>query len=270
MLDMARVRYVNSSGLGVLVREAEDLRAGGGGLALAGVATRVRIVIEMLGLEPFLPLYSDVAAGCLALGSNVALEVPDPEAVADPEPGSLYPRAARCRCGTRLELARPGRWRCPRCFAGLQATPDGVLRPLAYPGFASPGLVPVELTLGATPACGEGLLHLVTAVCRQVIGPQALHGLRLAVHEVCLAMTQRVYAASPGVFHVSIQAAPGRVLVRFADSGASLEPLGGAALFPHGARLGEFECRPHPTGVGNTIRLLQTDPAFAAAGPSPA
>lgn len=50
-LDLAEVRYIGSTGLGVLVKHAQVLDQAGGGLFLLGVQSKVRIVIEMLGLE---------------------------------------------------------------------------------------------------------------------------------------------------------------------------------------------------------------------------
>ena len=72
-------------------------------------------------------------------------------------------------------------------------------------------------------------------------------------------MQQSVYANNPnGVYHVSIERQQGRVQIRFADSGATIEAARAGQFFPHASRsLSEFECRPHPVG-GNTIRLVQT------------
>jgi len=50
-LDMAGVRYVNSTGLGVLVKHAQALEEAGGAMSLLGITAKVRIVVEMIGLE---------------------------------------------------------------------------------------------------------------------------------------------------------------------------------------------------------------------------
>ena len=52
VLDCARVRHVTASGLRVLARHAEALRAQGGGLTLVGCPPRMRVCVEMLGLAP--------------------------------------------------------------------------------------------------------------------------------------------------------------------------------------------------------------------------
>ena len=51
VLDLAGVRYVSSSGFGVLVKHAQALSDSGGSVSLLGISTKVRVVAEMLGLE---------------------------------------------------------------------------------------------------------------------------------------------------------------------------------------------------------------------------
>src|SRR5690242_2035331 len=52
VLDLASVRYVSSSGIATLVKAAQAFEARGGGLSLLGVGAKVRVVLEMLGVEP--------------------------------------------------------------------------------------------------------------------------------------------------------------------------------------------------------------------------
>lgn len=51
VLDLADVRYVSSSGFGVLVKHAQALEDSGGSVSLLGISAKVRVVAEMLGLE---------------------------------------------------------------------------------------------------------------------------------------------------------------------------------------------------------------------------
>ena len=53
VLDVSKVKYVNSTGLGSLVKYADAFKAAGGGLVLLKVPPKVKIVIEMLGLHEF-------------------------------------------------------------------------------------------------------------------------------------------------------------------------------------------------------------------------
>jgi anti-anti-sigma factor len=60
ILDFAGTRYVNSSALAVLVKFAETFREAGGGIALAAVSSRVKLVFEMLGLLVFFKFFDSV------------------------------------------------------------------------------------------------------------------------------------------------------------------------------------------------------------------
>jgi anti-anti-sigma factor len=60
VLDMGETKYVNSSALAVLVKFAENFRERGGGIALARVTSRVKLVFEMLGLLVFFKFFDSV------------------------------------------------------------------------------------------------------------------------------------------------------------------------------------------------------------------
>ncbi len=60
ILDFSATKYVNSSALAVLVKFAEAFREQGGGIALAQVSSRVKLVFEMLGLLVFFKFFDTV------------------------------------------------------------------------------------------------------------------------------------------------------------------------------------------------------------------
>ena len=60
ILDFKTTKYVNSSALAVLVKFAESFREQGGGIALAQVSSRVKLVFEMLGLLVFFKFFDTV------------------------------------------------------------------------------------------------------------------------------------------------------------------------------------------------------------------
>ncbi len=70
VLDMADTRYVNSTALAVLVKYAEAFKPRGGGIALARVAPRVKLVFEMLGLLVFFKFYDTVEAAVAAFDAR--------------------------------------------------------------------------------------------------------------------------------------------------------------------------------------------------------
>jgi len=67
VLDVSRVVHACSSPLGLLVKVADDLTRRRGGLALVATPPKLRIVIEMLGLDAFFLLCDDMQDAVRAL-----------------------------------------------------------------------------------------------------------------------------------------------------------------------------------------------------------
>ena len=67
VLDLAQVRFVDSSGLSVLVAALKAARAAGGDVALAGLRPEVRSVIQLTRLDRVLDLYNDSGSAIAAM-----------------------------------------------------------------------------------------------------------------------------------------------------------------------------------------------------------
>jgi anti-anti-sigma factor len=67
IIDMSQVSYVDSIGLGALVRAHVSLQNAGGRLALVGVPERVKLLLGLLGLDPVLLVYDSLASAQEAL-----------------------------------------------------------------------------------------------------------------------------------------------------------------------------------------------------------
>lgn len=67
VLNMRRVKFINSTAIGAILRARRELRAAGGGLALARASGYVRDVFAKLGLDPVLPHFSEEEDAAAAL-----------------------------------------------------------------------------------------------------------------------------------------------------------------------------------------------------------
>jgi anti-sigma B factor antagonist len=61
ILDLGRVEFVDSSGLGALISALKRARQGGGDLRIADVTEQVRTVLKLTNLDRVLKPYADVA-----------------------------------------------------------------------------------------------------------------------------------------------------------------------------------------------------------------
>ena len=67
VLDLSRVDYMSSAGLGTVVWLGKRLREVKRGYAIAGLRDRVAQVFKLSGLDRILPIYPDLAAAEAAL-----------------------------------------------------------------------------------------------------------------------------------------------------------------------------------------------------------
>ena len=70
ILDLSRVDYMSSAGLGTVIWLGKRLREMKRSYAVSGLRDRVAQVFKLSGLDRILPIYPDVAAAEAALGEE--------------------------------------------------------------------------------------------------------------------------------------------------------------------------------------------------------
>jgi stage II sporulation protein AA (anti-sigma F factor antagonist) len=86
LLDMAGIRYVNSTGLGSLVKLADGLENEGGMIALMKIHPKVKVVFDMLGLNAFFKIFKtdEEALDFLKESSSETALEPEPDVEVPP------------------------------------------------------------------------------------------------------------------------------------------------------------------------------------------
>jgi len=189
IMDLESVKYINSTGVELMVHEADALRKRGGGTVLAHVPPKVTLLLETLGLNDFFRIADDqkeafaLLAGKQAAPANVQARLrtsEQPAAGAEAPQAKAAPsaRGIACgHCGVRLTVAGPGAYRCPRCRALLQV--DAGFNVQARPE-AADGTV--EVILPAQIEYIEALrLLLSVSAMRAKLGGDDLSGVSEAV-----------------------------------------------------------------------------------------
>ena len=74
VLNMRRVKFINSTGIGAVLKVRKELLAAGGGLALARSSAFVKDIFNKLGLDSVLPQYDEEEDAADALSEE---EIPD-------------------------------------------------------------------------------------------------------------------------------------------------------------------------------------------------
>lgn len=67
VIDLARLTFIDSSGLSALVSGFKALREQDGSLALAGVSSQVRVALELTKLDRIFAIHPDIASALASL-----------------------------------------------------------------------------------------------------------------------------------------------------------------------------------------------------------
>jgi anti-anti-sigma factor len=207
LLDLEKVRYINSSGFGALVKFSDQFKAKGGGLGLFNVPAKVQVVLEMLGLQAFFPIFATQAAAEEAMQSSA--EFPAPEAPPEPAPAPAAPRAPAAQepraasvarsapaapsgpaypgtfscavCTAGLEVLASGTYRCPGCGAVFEASPEGHL---SFPSVEQ-GTSAVQVALDTGPTGRRVLRTLVVSLAEPLLTGRSTGEIAEALDELC-------------------------------------------------------------------------------------
>ncbi|HYE06446.1 MAG TPA: anti-sigma factor antagonist [Planctomycetota bacterium] len=108
LLVLTNVKYINSTGLGTIVKCVDTFRESGGDIKLVGVPTKVIALFEMLGLLALFETH-DTIEGAVASFSK------GKEAKPEPAPTAKFPiQFKHPVTGMGLNVSQPGRFKDPR------------------------------------------------------------------------------------------------------------------------------------------------------------
>jgi len=175
ILNLSGVTYINSTGMGALIKFSDSYRSIGGEIALVSIPRKVVALFEMLGLISIFQIFDvDTSAmeylrDFIARGEQEAVApAPDVKAAApqvkvkdDPE---RYPVHFSCpACKTRLQIPGSGKFKCARCSTYYSAIPDGSVKALRLEESRV-----TELRLPCTLAFTDGLRRIIDGLAEEL------------------------------------------------------------------------------------------------------
>lgn len=88
ILDMEKVKYVNSTGMGYLINLSDTLEAKQGALAFANIQPKVMVVFNMLGMERYMKVFTTREQAVQAISTGLGSAPPSrtPAKPASPRP----------------------------------------------------------------------------------------------------------------------------------------------------------------------------------------
>ena len=247
ILDCSKVKYINSTGLGTLLKYVDIFDSMSGHIAFTRVPSKVMLVMEMLGFNALFNIVGDEAQALRSFsGRPAAAPVQAAAPAAAPAPvaargaPTLAPAAAPAvegaapgfpvtvdctRCGVGVQIPGSGKFKCPRCDCILSVEPAGRVK-----FFASKKAQPVQLTIPARPATVTGIVGLVESVARHVgFDGDLVKKIAEAVKTACLNVALYAYDNDEsGLIHCLFQPDAGKLVVRISDYGKAVSFEGGS------------------------------------------
>jgi len=273
ILDMEGIKYVNSTGLGSLVRLADQLESDGGGFALVKIHPKVKVVFDMLGLNAFFKIFPSQEnaeahfaekGGAAAGGGATAAAPPKPE---PPKQATMKPRPVACQnCGVTLRIQQPGNFKCSKCSTLFTVDPTGQvkfhIKEQQAPagggqagGQARPKPQPVQLNMVCNDVYVRGLAAFLGTVAQQFgFQPQRIQQLQTAIQEIAGHIRTDSYGGNQsGQFSVLVAPEQGVMNLKFADRGRTMTLQGN--MYGQTRQIAaNFDLKPHPQG-GNLLTL---------------
>ena len=266
--DFHKIKYINSTGMGMMVQFNDTLSEDGGGLVLMRIQPKVLLVVEMLGLQALFKIAANQAEALQGLsGGEVGpapievkleedsrLEIPEsvPVIAAEPEAGAQPSLVGTVNCPScRAELSMPtaGTYRCPRCRAALQVDGQGAVE--AYP---EPVAQVTELSIPADDDYLAGARQIVALAGQKAgLAGDAADAMAAAA-EGCLrtlAVSALNGAAAQERLHLFIRPATGKLIVRIYCGGKPLASAGAMDAFKAGVDRLEYSA----STQGNLVTL---------------
>ncbi len=284
ILDCTSVKYINSTGLGTLLKYADTFESIGGHIAFCRVPSKVMLVMEMLGFNALFNIVTDEAtalrsfAGKIAPPPSVSVKTapaPLPHTPSSPSAYAAPPQAAPApaqaaaasfpvqtpcaRCRVTLDVPAVGKFKCPRCGAILAVEPTGRVR-----FFASKKGRPISISLPCNPDMARNVADLA-GKCAETLGfnGNSAEVISNAVVAACKNVIERAYENDTNnVFHMLIVPNGSALTIKIADYGKPFDfgpngtIQGDSRFTPVVTSMDTVEHRPNPRG-GNLLTLIK-------------
>lgn len=277
VMDFENVKYINSSGLGYFVSLHDSFDGVERKMIFINVQPKVKLVMDMLGLNTFFQILKDKREALAALngdaGTPRAIEETKKPSTTRSEKNTTgvetsfvqakvetakqiqqstvldKPQVITCDyCRGQLEIKEVGTYRCPKCMSAFTVTGTG--RPQFVPRRAP---YPLQLTLNFTPEAKQGLLEFTRLFARKAnLGELSTKHLMGVVEKIFDAILNSAYGGnSNNLFHVLFLVSETEIEMKFIDYGKAIHD---STLSKQREIMDRFEIKTLPNG-GNLISI---------------
>ncbi|MFC1479149.1 STAS domain-containing protein [Planctomycetota bacterium] len=141
ILLLSGIKYINSTGLGTIVKCVDTFREAGGDIKMVAIPTKVIALFEMLGLLALFETFDTIEEAVNSFaGEETAEAATGPRRVKKEFPIQL--KCSSCRAG--INIREPGKYKCPKCGDYFSAEEDGTVETYAI---RKPNVIQLQIPL---------------------------------------------------------------------------------------------------------------------------
>ncbi len=177
LLVLTNVKYINSTGLGTIVKCVDNFREQDGDIKLVGVPTKVIALFEMLGLLALFETHETIEQAVASFGSS-----DKPEAAEDDVSKAEFPlQFKHPSTGMGLNVNRPGRFKDPRSGDYFSVDAKGTIE-----FYEMHKVKIVEIKIPCDTAFSPGLMAMAKALAESMgLNEDAVASAERSVDEAC-------------------------------------------------------------------------------------
>ena len=141
ILFLNGIKYINSTGLGTIVKCVDTFREAGGDIKMVAIPTKVIALFEMLGLLALFETYDTIEEAVGSFKADVSEEAPAGPRRVKKE----FPIQLKCSsCSAGINIREPGKYKCPKCGDYFSAEEDGTVETYAI---RKPNVVQLQIPI---------------------------------------------------------------------------------------------------------------------------
>jgi anti-anti-sigma factor len=186
ILVLRGIKYINSTGLGTIVKCVDTFREAGGDIKMVGIPTKVIALFEMLGLLALFETFDQLEEAVTSYA--VAAQ----EAAAPKRVKQEFPIQFKCNsCAAGVNIREPGKYKCPKCGDYFSAQEDGTIETYSI---RKPNVI--QLQIPADPLVGSVKEMAAASVQRFGVGADLVAGIASSIDEIFSALGKGSAATS--------------------------------------------------------------------------
>lgn len=227
IIDMDKVRYVNSTGLGCLITMLDSVGVEGGKIVLMNLQPKVKVVFDMLGLTSFFKIVPSIADAIEYFLTSSEQQIEEEEADTPKETTIVQkketdllsqPGTIKCKgCYSSIRVEQTGVFKCPKCFKIFN-----LISPTEVVFLSGHEIYPLQFTLNYTKESIEGLMTFTKLFAKRIQYDEKR--VDKIVKSVLDTVKKNAYKNDENnIFHVEILLHDSQMEMKFIDSGESLD-----------------------------------------------